>query len=60
MLQYCGHLTGRGTPLEKSLVLGKTEGRRRGLEGLGRQEEGASPCSSLCFLFLLRSPWRWR
>ena len=30
-LQYCGHLMGRANPLEKTLILGKTEdGRRRG------------------------------
>ena len=59
-LQYCGHLMGRATSLEKTLVLEQTEGRRRRrVDGLGRQEEGASPCSSLCFLLLSTSPWRW-
>ena len=29
-LQYCGHLMWRADSLEKSLMLGKTEGRRRG------------------------------
>ena len=29
-LQYFGHLMGRADSLEKSLLLGKTEGRRRG------------------------------
>ena len=28
-LQYCGHLIGRADSLEKTLTLGKTEGRRR-------------------------------
>ena len=28
-LQYCGHLMQRANGLEKTLVLGKTEGRRR-------------------------------
>ena len=28
--QYFGHLMGRTDPLEKSLILGKIEGRRRG------------------------------
>ena len=28
-LQYFGHLMGRGDSLEKTLILGKTEGRRR-------------------------------
>ena len=30
-LQYFGHLMPTGDPLDKSLKLGKTEGRRRGL-----------------------------
>ena len=29
-LQYCGHLIQRGNSLEKTLMLGKIEGRRRG------------------------------
>ena len=29
-LQYFGHLMGRSDSLEKTLMLGKTEGRRRG------------------------------
>ena len=29
-LQYCGHLTQRSDSLEKTLMLGKTEGKRRG------------------------------
>ena len=29
-LQYCGHLMQTADSLEKSLILGKTEGRRRG------------------------------
>ena len=28
-LQYCGHLMGRTDSLEKTLMLGKIEGRRR-------------------------------
>ena len=28
-LQYCGHLMRRADSLEKTLMLGKTEGRRR-------------------------------
>ena len=28
-LQYCGHLMQRANSLEKTLMLGKTEGRRR-------------------------------
>ena len=28
-LQYCGHLMGKADSLEKTLILGKTEGKRR-------------------------------
>ena len=31
-LQYFGYLIQRANPLEKILMLGKTEGRRRGLQ----------------------------
>ena len=31
-LQYFGHLMGRANSLEKTLVLGKTEGKRRRLQ----------------------------
>ena len=31
-LQYFGHLVGRTDSLEKTLILGKIEGRRRGLQ----------------------------
>ena len=34
-LQYFGHLTGRADSLEKVLLLGKTEGRRRGRQRTG-------------------------
>ena len=34
-LQYFGHLMGRANSLEKTMMLGKTEGRRR----RGRQDE---------------------
>ena len=33
-LQYCGHLMRRANSLEKTLMLGKTEGRRRGRQGM--------------------------
>ena len=33
-LQYFGHLMGRTDPLEKILMLGNTEGRRRGQQGM--------------------------
>ena len=32
-LQYFGHLMGRTDSIEKTLMLGKTEGRRRWLDG---------------------------
>ena len=32
-LQYSGHLMRTANSLEKSLMLGKTEGRRRGIRG---------------------------
>ena len=34
-LQYFGHLMQRANPLEKTLMLGKTEGRRRGQQRMG-------------------------
>ena len=33
-LQYFGHLMQRAYSLEKTLMLGKIEGRRRGLDGI--------------------------
>ena len=39
-LQYSGHLIRRADPLEKALMLGKIEGKRKGLtedEMVGRQ-----------------------
>ena len=40
-LQYLGHLIRRADSLEKTLMLGKTEGRRRGQQKMRRSE--ASP-----------------
>jgi len=38
-LQYFGHLMGRTDSLEKTLMLGKTEGgRRRGEREMGREK----------------------
>ena len=34
-LQYFGHLMGRADSLEKTLMLGKMEGRRRGRQRMG-------------------------
>ena len=36
MLQYFGHLIRRADSLEKTLMLGKTEGRRRGQQRMRR------------------------
>ena len=36
-LQYFGHLIGRADSLEKTLMLGKTEGRRRGQQFNGHE-----------------------
>ena len=33
-LQYFGHLMGKASSLEKTLILGKTEGRRRGRQAM--------------------------
>ena len=33
-LQYFGHLNGKADSLEKTLMLGKTEGKRRWLDGI--------------------------
>ena len=35
-LQYCGHLMRRADSLEKTLMLGKIEGRRRGQQRMRR------------------------
>ena len=37
-LQYFGHLIRRTDSLEETLMLGKTEGRRRGYEGMRRMD----------------------
>ena len=42
-LQYFGHLMGRTDPLEKILMLGKIEGRRRSGETKGWDGWMASP-----------------
>ena len=39
-LQYSGHLMGRASSLEKTLMLGKTEGRRRSEVGWHHQFNG--------------------
>ena len=48
-LQYFGHLMGRSDSLEKTLMLGKTEGRRRGKQRM-RWLDGITDSMSLCKL----------
>ena len=48
-LQYLGHLMKRGNSLEKSLMLGKIEGRRRRGRQRMRQLDGITDSMSLSF-----------
>ena len=60
-LQYSGHLIQRIDSLEKTLMLGKTEGRRRGLQRL-RWLDGITSVMDMSFsrlqkLVMVREAW---
>ena len=48
MLQYFGYLMQRANSLEKILILGKTEGRRRGWQRM-RRLDGITDLMDICF-----------
>ena len=61
-LQYFGHLMGRVDSLEKTLILGKTEGRKRGQQRM-RWMDGITDSMDVSFSMLRelvvdRDSWR--